>query len=173
MNVKKSTKAAHCVSVSSFSFFRGRAGKKGFTLIEIIFVVVLLGIIAAVTIPRFSVDFNTKQRIKSEAQKIVANIRYTRRLAITDIDSTRYIVRFYYGSDNYGIYRNTVNPANLIGDLIPIPPELNASGETRIRFYNQGNCDLQAGGVIDINSGGFSYSITVQTATGKVRLIEN
>ncbi len=153
--------------------FRGAGGGKGLTFIEVIFVIVLLGIISAVVIPRFRPDFQTKQRVKSEAQKIVANIRYARRLAITDIDATRYIVRFYYGSNNYGIYRNRVRAANLVGSLIPIPPEITASGERRIRYYKQGNCDLRDNGVISISAGGHNYSITIQTATGRVLLSEN
>lgn len=153
--------------------FRGQGGRRGLTFIEVIFIIALLGIISAVVIPRFRPDFKTKQRVKSEAQEIVANIRYARRLAVTDIDATTYIVRFYYSSSNYGIYRNSVDAANLVGELIPIPPEITASGETEISFYKEGNSTLAGGGVIDISAGGNSYSITIQTATGRVRLIEN
>ena len=152
---------------------RVRGARKGLTFIEVIFVIALLGIISAVVIPRFRVDFQTKQRVKSEAQKIVANIRYARTLAITDIDATRYIVRFYYNNNNYGIYRDDEIPSNLVGDLIPIPPELNASGERRIRCYKEGNCDLRDSGVITLGAGGHNYSITIQTATGKVLLSES
>src|SRR4030067_3077477 len=97
---------------------RVRGARKGLTFIEVIFVIALLGIISAVVVPRFRVDFQTKQRVKSEAQKIVATIRYARTLAITDIDATRYIVRFYYNNNNYGIYRDDEIPSNLVGDLI-------------------------------------------------------
>ncbi|HDZ61945.1 MAG TPA: hypothetical protein ENH40_02215 [Nitrospirae bacterium] len=152
---------------------RGPDSIKGLTLIEIIFVVMLLGIITIIAIPRFRSDFSTKQRVKSEAQEIASNIRYTRRLAVTDIDATRYIIRFFYATNEYGIYRNSVNIANLVDDFIPIPPEITASGERRIRYYPQGNCDLMDSGVIDISAGGHSYTITVQTATGRVRVIEN
>ncbi len=153
--------------------FRTDCGRKGITLIEIIMVIVIVGIIASVAVPRFRPDFSTKQLVKSEAQKIVTNIRYARSLAVTDIDATRYIVRFYYNSNNYGIYRNQVRAADLIGSIIPIPPEITASGERRIRFYRQGNCDLRDSGIIDISAGGHNYVITVQTATGRVRLREN
>jgi prepilin-type N-terminal cleavage/methylation domain-containing protein len=152
---------------------KGPGSKKGFTFIEVLFVIVILGIMSAVVIPRLRLDFSTKQRVKSEVQKIVSNIRYTRKLAITEIDATSYIVRFYYGSNNYGIYRDNVNPANLVRDLIPIPPELNASGETEITFYRQGNCTFLSSGVIDISAAGGNFSITVQTATGRVRMNEN
>jgi prepilin-type N-terminal cleavage/methylation domain-containing protein len=59
--------------------------KKAFTMIELVFVVVVLGIIAAVALPRFDSD-NTQDAM----DQILSDIRYTQHLALVDnvIDPT-------------------------------------------------------------------------------------
>ena len=152
---------------------RGPDSRKGLTLIEIISVIVLLGILTAVAVPRFRSDFSSKQRLKSEAQKIAVHIRYARNLAITDKNAARYIIRFNYDANNYGIYLGSVAPANLSGSLISIPSTVTASGETEIIFFNQGNCTFTGNGEINVRAGENNYKITVKSATGRVRVNES
>ena len=53
--------------------------KKAFTLLEIVFVIVAIGIIAAVMIPR-----TRSNPLKEAAQQLLSDIRYTQHLAILD-----------------------------------------------------------------------------------------
>ena len=59
--------------------------KKAFTLIEIVFVIVIIGILAVVIIPRTERD-----PLREAAIQIVSDIRYTQHLAMIDdkYDST-------------------------------------------------------------------------------------
>ncbi|MBN2768850.1 MAG: prepilin-type N-terminal cleavage/methylation domain-containing protein [Campylobacterales bacterium] len=59
--------------------------KKAFTMIELVFVIVVMGIIAAVALPRFESD-----NVQEAMDQILSDIRYTQHLALVDnvIDPT-------------------------------------------------------------------------------------
>jgi len=59
--------------------------KKAFTMIELVFVIVVMGIIAAVALPRFESD-----NVQNAMDQILSDIRYTQHLALVDnvIDPT-------------------------------------------------------------------------------------
>ena len=53
--------------------------KKAFTLLELVFIIVVIGILAATVIPRVNTD-----RLTQAAIQVVSHIRYTQHLAIND-----------------------------------------------------------------------------------------
>ncbi len=53
--------------------------KKAFTMIELVFVIVVLGILAALALPRIERDIR-----QEAADNILSAIRYTQHLALTD-----------------------------------------------------------------------------------------
>jgi prepilin-type N-terminal cleavage/methylation domain-containing protein len=58
--------------------------KKTFTLLELIMVMVIVGIIAVLTIPRFNVFYSIK--LQSAGKKLISDIRYIQTVAITTKD---------------------------------------------------------------------------------------
>lgn len=146
--------------------------KKGFTLIEVIVVVILVAVMAAVALPHYRVDYTTKVRMKNAVLQIVSDIRYTRRLAVTDIDANRYIIRFYFADHTYGIYRNSISQANLIGELNTIPSEITPSGQRRYNFFQLGNANYSGSGILTLTGPSYTYTISVIKATGKVTITE-
>ncbi|MEM6332665.1 MAG: GspH/FimT family pseudopilin [Planctomycetota bacterium] len=60
---------------------RGSAQRSAFTLIELMVVIVVIGVLAAITVPRFSGSFE-RAALRSEAQSLADAMRYARSQAI-------------------------------------------------------------------------------------------
>ena len=57
--------------------------RKAFTLVEVLVVVLMLGVLAVIAIPRLSVAVLHRGKVEVTAAKIVADLRLARQLAIT------------------------------------------------------------------------------------------
>jgi prepilin-type N-terminal cleavage/methylation domain-containing protein len=58
--------------------------RKAFTLVEVLVVVAILGVLAAVTVPRLQFDTIHRRQAEAAAAKMAADLRLTRRLAIAN-----------------------------------------------------------------------------------------
>lgn len=75
--------------------FNEKSGNKGFTLIELMIVIAIIGILAAIAIPQFS---------KYKEAGFVSSMK-------SDVNSIRNAEEAYFNADNGGVYTATV--ANL------------------------------------------------------------
>ena len=89
--------------------------KKGFTMIELIFVIVILGILASVAIPRLAAT-----RTDAEVATTVANLR----TLLSDLNSY-YVVKGTFGTDNTG--KSSTIKWNEITN-VPIKPKNDSKG---------------------------------------------
>ena len=89
--------------------------KKGFTMIELIFVIVILGILASVAIPRLAAT-----RTDAEVATTVANLR----TLLSDLNSY-YVVKGTFGTDNTG--KSSTIKWNEITN-VPLKPKNDSKG---------------------------------------------
>ena len=143
-------------------------GQRGFTLIELVAVIVILGIVAAVVAPRFFSNAAFSER--GYADEIAASLRYARRIAVASACN----VRFAVNAAGYSAVQPTVrcNPGGAWGVAVQSPDRAalaNATpagvvvGAAVIEFSAAGDLVLP---VAPVNVGGFA--VTVDAATGSV-----
>ena len=146
----------------------------GFSLLEIIFVLLILGIIAALCIPRFQMGAVSRQSGKTLARQIAADLRYTRQLALTHAAGNPQGYELVMtGAGSYSGYeiRNRQTASTI--HTYPINPAVNCTGGSTFGFGPLGN--LLGGGdtSLQISVEDESYTVTVISATGSVRCQKN
>lgn len=146
--------------------------RKAFTIIEVLFIVVVMAIIAAVVIPRVGKGgLFDKFNVYTTAHQITADMRLARRLAVTTGD--RHRVRCFQtgGSSDYNEYRiQRQNGGSwvLVGEAKDIPDEITVSGDEEVEFNTDGSADSNY--TFNYEIGSYRYSVTVRQATGRVKL---
>jgi len=148
--------------------------KTAFTLIEVILVVLFLGIMAAIAIPRLSLSTLSKQKADCLARKIVTDLRRTRRLAISNAaDNTAGFRMNMTGSSPYTGYDIVdANSAETV-DSHTIDSSVSCTGGNEFRFGPQGNLLSGSATQLVISAGGKTFTIDVTSATGMVKCTEN
>ncbi len=138
---------------------------RGFTLIEALMVISVMGILAALAIPRFaSVG---KKSAYMTSRQIVVDMRYARSLAVTT--GNTHIVKFFPagGSEysSYGIFKDA-DPDVQIGDIKQIPETITCTSSVeQFSFEKLGNA---TGGTITLEDDTKQYMVYVISSTGRV-----
>lgn len=140
---------------------------RGYTLIELVFVVVVIVLVAMVVIPRMGLPFTTKMKVYTASRKLVSNLRYTRRLAITNNENYRLNVDS--STNEYEIYDS--GDAQ-VGNTETIDSSITVSGDKDFIFEAFGNASAASDTDISLSADGNQYDITVTIATGRVELVE-
>ena len=102
--------------------------KKGFTLIEVVIVAVIIGIISTIAIPRFG-KVMTRLKMKTSGRDIISQLRLARSYAVSqkkpfgvhfDVNSNQYLLFkdvVNLGSETYDAGDSTIKIFTLPGDL--------------------------------------------------------
>ena len=133
--------------------FQVVADSRGFTLVEIIMVVVLMGILAVSVVPKF-VDTSAFS-LAGGAAMAVADIRYTQELAM-GTHSSKTIV-FTTSNNFYTVNSQTVN----------LPSKVTISSGATFTFNSLGE-PTSGGGSVTLSAGAETETITVESYTGRV-----
>lgn len=148
--------------------------RKGFTIIEVLFIVVVMAIIAAIVIPRVGRGgLFDKLNVYTTAHQITADMRLARRLAVTTGSNHR--VKFYKvnGSSDYNQYKLEKNGGGwtVVGETKDIPDEIVVTIDGEVEFEPAGTAtDKQE---FRYKIGNYQYKITVKKETGRVKLEED
>ena len=148
--------------------------RRGYSLVELIIVVVFLGILAAVAIPRLNLSAVTKQRADTIARKLTTDLRRIRRMAISDAaGNTSGFALNLVGSAPYSSYEiKNLNTAVTV-DSHTIDSSINCTGGNNFEFGPLGNLLTGSDSTLTVAGAGRSFTITIIPATGAVKFAEN
>ncbi len=140
---------------------------KGFTLIEVIMVMVIIAILAAVVIPKAGFDVSSGASIDGAAYMIASDIRYVQECAMANRVSKS--VAFVSGQSIYTFPATVPSTSNL--DPSGRLPSGVTIGTTVIFTFNSlGEPTTSAGWTVTVSTGGVSKTISVANYTGKVSI---
>lgn len=144
---------------------------KGFTLVELVLVLLLLGILAAAAIPRVPVS---PTGVDAAARKIRSDLHYARSLAMTR--GRNHGIEFAGGAP-YILYDQT--PTNPVLDPLSraaFSEDLRRFGRSevtnslRVEFDSWGRPILGGGGSVSVSNGTFARTLNILAETGFVTM---
>jgi prepilin-type N-terminal cleavage/methylation domain-containing protein len=147
--------------------------RKGLTLIELIIVVLIIGALAFIAVPRLIMATVALGGSNTGAERIAAAIRQSRTLAISkalnnpqgfELDMTNIVSGSYTGYQIVNVQTNDVNETG----TIPANVTCTGNGNGKFQFGPLGS---RTGGTgsLTISGGGKTYVISVVTGTGMVK----
>ncbi len=169
--------------------YENKCGRNGFTLVEIIIVVVILGIAALMAVPMLSSAAD--MQVRSAANRIAADLDYTKGLAITH--QSYYSVIFDVSGEFYEIQDETgtpidhpVNPGTFVVDFSTdsrlsqvniVSADFDPDSSETITFDYLGSPYSGTGtaaplnsGQITLQAGDFTLTVDVEPVTGYVTI---
>ena len=130
--------------------------------------VIVIGILAAVVIPKNGRKLLDKLNAYTSAHQIAADMRYARRLAITAAKD--HIVRFNPETQpytEYGIFYDDGGSEVQVGETRQITSEVTCNGDDReLSFQPLGSA--AADGILSLIVGEYQYDVNLLSTTGKV-----
>lgn len=138
--------------------------KKGFTLIELGLVVAIIGIMAAILIPRFHTNTLNDKRAETVSQQLKTDLLLTRQLSINT--NISHLLHIDIQTNTYAIYRLSISPENKVGHTRTFHQALVISGDLTHTFTQKGT--LLGGGntSLQINHSGQFWQININGLTG-------
>lgn len=149
----------------------------GFTLIEILLVVAIIGLVALVMIPTFT-SHEDEQKLTMAATELVEGLRYARSEAIRtgstfrveiDHDGDGFMVADLSGPVGQTVYHPVSKKpyrVDFTDSIIYSGVDINGSGTVNIYFSAQGLADADR--VITLTYGSFSTDIMVESSSGRI-----
>jgi prepilin-type N-terminal cleavage/methylation domain-containing protein len=146
--------------------------KKAFTLIEVILVVLFLGIVAAIAIPRLSSSAASGQKVDGLAAKFVTDLRRTRMLAISNAatNTTGFTLQMTGSAPYYSGYQIIDDSNSTVVDSQTIDSNININfaGST-FSFGPSGSLRTGSDTRLRILTQSRYYLISIYGATGMVK----
>ncbi|HET8730407.1 MAG TPA: pilin [Moraxellaceae bacterium] len=135
-----------------------KAMQKGFTLIELMIVVAIIGILAAVAIPAYQ-DYTVRTKV-SEGLSLASGVK-------TTVAETRLSVGTWRtgGNNSYGLALPVSITGNNVGSI-----SVGAAGVITINYFKDSNINAKTITLVpSVNEGGIKWSCTGGTVIPKYR----
>ena len=145
-----------------------RVWVRGMTLIEVIMVMVIIAILAAVVIPRAGFDISPKASVEGAAYMIASDIRYVQECAMANRASKS--VAFVSGGSTY-TFPATVPSTSNLDPSGRLPSGVTIGTTVTITFNSLGEPIPGGGGSVTVSGSGQTRTISVVNYTGKVSIL--
>jgi len=146
--------------------------RKGFNLVEALMVVVVIGILAAIAVPKLNLAVISKYKAEVTAKKIITDLRRVRSLAISNaVNNTQgFSLKLYnLPCDRYEIVNLDTSE---VVDSHTIDPEVTVVGEAdEFDFGPLGNL-TSTYTYITVSAEDKNFIITIIRATGTIKCLE-
>lgn len=160
-----------------------RSRRRGFTLVEVIIVVLIIGILSAMTIPLFGQTELTK--LKAAAELLAADIAYAQVESIAHGDDLRLMV-FDLESNSYSIVATSAPDTPITNPIGRVPyvvtfgqnraaelggvtiHAISVGGDDRFRFGMYGELDQAVDATITLAAAGKTITLTIDAVNGEV-----
>jgi len=150
-----------------------KSQSKGFSVVELLIVVIFIGVLAAIAVPRLNFAAITKQKADTVARKMVTDLRRTRTLAISDAANNTQGYRLdMTGSSPYAGYTIENIDTSAVIDTHTISSDIACTGGSAFDFGPLGNLQ-SASTQLTFTVTGKSFTIDIIPATGMVKCTEN
>jgi prepilin-type N-terminal cleavage/methylation domain-containing protein len=140
----------------------------GFTLIEVIAVMIIIGILAAIMLPR--IDFggtSSKASVAGAANMVASDIRYTQECAMANRVSKS--IAFTSGQNSY-TFPATIPSTSSLDPSGRLPSGVTTGTTITFTFNSLGEPTGGGGSSVTVSAGGITGTITVTQYTGKVSI---
>ncbi len=150
--------------------------KKAFTFVEIAMVMLLIGVLVVISVPRMNFSFIEKQKADWQARKIVTDLNRTRGLAISNAatNTTGFSLRMT-GSEPYSEYKiiDLSTSTTITNGTFSIDSDVTCTDGSIFEFGPLGNLKTGSDTEIKVSAKGKIFTINITPATGMVKCTEN
>ena len=141
--------------------------KKAFSLVELVIMVLFLGVLAVVALPRMNFGLISKQKADSTARKIVTDLRRTRSLAISN--AAENTAGFAL---NTGYQIEDLDSSETV-DSHTIDSAVTCNGGQNFEFGPLGNLLDGSDSQLTVSANGKTFTIDIVSATGMIKCTES
>jgi Tfp pilus assembly protein FimT len=148
--------------------------RKGFNLVEALMVVVFIGILAAIAVPKLNLAVISKYKAETTAKKIVTDLRRVRGLAISNaVNNNQGFSLRLLGSGPYTGYEIVNLDTAATVDSHTIDQDVTVSGTSNEFDYGPLGNLTSTYTQITVSAEGKSFTITIIRATGTIKCIKS
>ena len=145
--------------------------RNAYTLVELVVVVAIVGIFAAIAVPRLQFGAVRVKAADGVARKLVTDLRRSRSMALRDaVSNTAGYQVVMTGSSPYTGYdiEDLSDSSTVDSFTFPANVTVTCPGNTHFDFGPLGNLKSGSGTQIIVSANGKTFTLTITSATGSV-----